>query len=126
MIRIGRVFLSFSSLFFSFSSLLFFFSSPPSLHVVSCLRLQAKKVLAISESEGRNAHTIEYDERNPFTICCGSLTPIYKGSPIIRSPYCNAGYKPEFKGTLCTIDGMSQVGTETVGLVCTPATSGRR
>ena len=59
--------------------------------------LQAKKVLQISEGEARNTHKIDYDERNPFTVCCGSLTPIYKGSPTVRSAYCNAPYKPQFK-----------------------------
>ncbi len=58
---------------------------------------QAKKVLQISEAEARNAFRIEYDEKNPFVVCCGSLTPVYKGGEVIRSPFCNAAYKPEFK-----------------------------
>jgi hypothetical protein len=91
---------------------------------VACL--QAQKVLQISEGEARNAHRIEYDEKNPFVICCGSLTPIYKGSPTIRSSYCNAPYRPEFRGTVCVIDGMSVVGQESIGLVCQAAPSARR
>jgi coatomer protein complex subunit alpha (xenin) len=31
-----------------------------------------------------NAHTIAYDEHNPFVICAASFTPIYKGSPLVR------------------------------------------
>ncbi len=30
-------------------------------------------------------------------MCCGSLTPIYKGSPTVRSAYCGAPYKPQYK-----------------------------
>jgi len=53
-----------------------------------------------------------------FHLCAGSLTPIPKASPFVRSPYSGAYYKPEFKGSVCTIDGMAQVGVETLGLVC--------
>ena len=90
------------------------------------LLTKAKKVLQLSEAEGRNAISIDFDEMNPYKLCCASLTPIYRGSPVITSPYCPAAYKPEFKGSVCRIDGMSVVGVETVGLVSMPASSSRR
>ena len=118
----------------------------------AALMTKAKKVLQIAEGEARNAHRIEYDEKNPFVICCGSLTPIYKGAEVIRSAFCGAAYKPEFRvrcsaspaccallvvflmcaggcllqGKLCVIDGMSVVGLETLGLVCQVAPPSRR
>ena len=62
--------------------------------------------------------TLDYDDRSSFHLCAGSLTPIAKGAPVVRSPYSAAYYKPEYKGTVCVVDGMSQVGVETIGLVC--------
>ena len=78
-------------------------------------------MLQLSEAEARNALSIAYDERTSFHLCAGSLTPILKGSPCVRSPFSGAYYKPEFKGSVCVVDGMAQVGTETIGLVCTLA-----
>jgi hypothetical protein len=40
----------------------------------------------------------------------------------VRSPYSGAVYKPEFNGSVCVIDGMAQVGVETIGLVVNIAT----
>jgi coatomer protein complex subunit alpha (xenin) len=82
------------------------------------LRNKARKVLTKSEAEGRNAHTLNYDERNPFELCCESLTPIYRGSDLVRCPFSGAAYLPEHKGKLCSISGISQIGLETLGLVC--------
>ena len=62
------------------------------------LTVQAKKVIAFAEKNPTNAHELNYDERNPFVICCNSFTPIYKGSPTISCPYCQASYLPEYKG----------------------------
>jgi hypothetical protein len=36
----------------------------------------------------------------------------------MRSPYSGSAYGPAYKGTVCVIDGMASVGTETIGLVC--------
>ena len=82
------------------------------------LKQKARKVLAKSEQEGRNAHKIDYDERNPFVICAGSLKPIYRGSDLVRCPYCGSAYTPDYKGKLCPTCNMSQIGLETLGLVC--------
>jgi len=86
---------------------------------------KAKKVLRASEAKARNTITIDYDERNPFRICCGSLTPIYKGSPMVACPYTNVAYKPEFKDSVSRVCGMAQVGLETLGLVCSVTKSRR-
>jgi len=81
------------------------------------VRSKAQKVLQKSEQMARNEHQLEYDERNPFTIDCGSLTAIYRGSPIVRCSYCASGFGPEMKGKLCTTCGIAAVGVETLGLV---------
>lgn len=87
----------------------------------AALAQRAKTALARSEAEARNAHKVNYDDRTPFVICAGSLTPIYRGGEVVRSPYSGAAYTPEFRGKVCVVDGMAQVGLETLGLVCTSA-----
>ena len=78
---------------------------------------QAKAVLQKSEAEARNALKVDYDDHTPFVLCAGSLTPIYRGAPLVRSPFSGAAYQPSFKGSVCVIDSMAQVGLETLGLV---------
>ena len=78
----------------------------------------AKKVLNLSEQQARNAVKVNYDDRVPFVLCAGALEPLYKGAEVVRSPYCGAAYGAKYKGTLCAVDGLSQVGLETLGLVC--------
>lgn len=87
-------------------------------------RSKAQKVLQKSEKEGRNEHSIDYDEMNPFNIDCAALKPIYKGSPHVKCPYCQSVYAPEYKGKICVTCNISTVGMETVGLV-TMVQSGR-
>jgi coatomer protein complex subunit alpha (xenin) len=83
----------------------------------AALVTKAKKVLVVSQQQGRNAMDIDYDERNPFVICAGSLKPVFRGSPSVTAPYSGAHYKPEFAGSVCVLDGMSKVGEDTVGLI---------
>lgn len=85
----------------------------------------AQKVLSKSEQQGRNEHKIDYDEMNPFNLDCAELKPIYKGSPIIKCPYCLSCYSPAYKGKLCVTCNLSTVGVESIGLV-TSASSSRK
>jgi coatomer subunit alpha len=75
----------------------------------------------MSEAQARNSHVIDYDESSGAALCAASLTPIPKGAPSVRSPYSGAAYHPQYKGSLCVIDGLAQVGVETLGLVCSIA-----
>jgi len=85
---------------------------------------RAKTVMQKAAAEGRNAHKLNYDEGVAFKICAATLTPIYRGSDAVRSPYSGAYYHADAKGTVCVVDGMAQVGLETVGLVSAAVTSG--
>jgi len=85
--------------------------------------VQAKGVLQKSEAEARNAVRVAYDETGAFSICAATLTPIPRGGACVRSPYSGAVYTPDHAGTVCVIDGMAQVGTETLGLVCSSVQS---
>jgi coatomer protein complex subunit alpha (xenin) len=72
-------------------------------------RSKAQKVLQKSEQQGRNEYTIDYDERNPFSLDCASLKPLYKGTPLVKCSYCAACYAVDYKGKLCLICGISTV-----------------
>ncbi|KAJ1426745.1 vesicle coat complex COPI, alpha subunit [Ochromonadaceae sp. CCMP2298] len=86
-------------------------------------RAKAQKVLQKSEQQGRNEFTIDYDERNPFSLDCASLTPLYKGTPSLQCAYCAAHYGVQHRGKLCLICGISSVGLDTVGLVTQSAST---
>jgi len=77
---------------------------------------QARKVLKFAEQNPRNEVQIAYDERNPFVVCSLSFTPIYRGSPLIRCPYCGSSFKPEHAGKLCPTCQISKIGQEAPGL----------
>ena len=61
---------------------------------------------------------------NPFNLDCNVMKPIYKGSPLVKCPYCSSAYLPETKGKTCNTCKLSQIGVDTVGLV-TQATYSR-
>lgn len=83
---------------------------------------QARKVLKFAEQNPTNESNINYDERNPFVVCAHSHTPIYRGSPLSRCPYCQSSYKPEFAGKLCAVCQIAKIGQEAPGLtVCESA-----
>jgi hypothetical protein len=50
----------------------------PHPHPPIVCRSKAQKVVKKSEQEGRNADTLNYDERKPFVLCAKTLTPIYR------------------------------------------------
>mgnify|MGYP000500929273 FL=1 len=67
--------------------------------------------------KGRNAMQLQYDARNPFQINARTMTPIYRGSPSTKCPYCSATFEPSAKGSVCDVCGIAEVGVETLGLV---------
>jgi len=77
---------------------------------------QARKVIQLCDANPGEAVPLAYDERNPFVICGASFVPIYRGSALVRCPYCKAAYLPEHKGKLCATCGLGEVGLEAPGL----------
>ncbi|OHS95387.1 Coatomer subunit alpha-2 [Tritrichomonas foetus] len=73
---------------------------------------KVQKMMAVSQtlSAKQNSPKINYDPRNPFDVCCKSLTPIYRGSQKAICPFCGACYTPANSGTKCTVCQMCQVG----------------
>merc|ERR1711920_84923 len=83
------------------------------------LRSTAKKVLQRSEKEARNASQLDYNDKEPFDIDAESLSPIYKGTPKVKCPFCGSVYKASYKGKLCRVCNLAKVGVETLGFVLT-------
>lgn len=77
---------------------------------------QTRKILQACEKNPTNAVKLEYDELNPFSLCCMTYTPIYRGKPEEKCPLCQASYQPEFKGTICKICKVAEVGRPSSGL----------
>jgi len=77
---------------------------------------QTRKILQACDKNPTDAHKLEYDEFNPFDVCAGSFVPIYRGQEVEVSPLCGAKYKPSFKGQICKIDKVSQIGKSVQGL----------
>lgn len=86
--------------------------NPPSADFIT----QARKVVKFAEQNPNNEVQIAYDERNPFVVCCVSFSPIYRGSPVSRCPYCSSACKPEHNGKLCPICQIAKLGQEAPGL----------
>lgn len=81
----------------------------------------ARKVVAFAEKTPVDNTPIDYDDRNPFVICCESHTPIYRGSDSAKCPFCDANYLPKFNGKICNICGVAEVGKQGSGLVLAPS-----
>ena len=64
----------------------------------------------VSEQNARNAVELSYSDRNPFVVDCQQLAPLYKGTPLLRCPYCGSAFSVDAKSTLCTTCDLSQVG----------------
>lgn len=77
---------------------------------------KCRKLLKVCDQNPVNASPVNYDEHNPFVICGASYKPIYKGSPVVRCPFCQANFEPSWKGSLCTICNLAVVGQDCSGL----------
>merc|ERR550519_2204978 len=77
---------------------------------------QTRKILQACDKNPTDEHQLNYDEHNPFDICAATYVPIYRGAECETSPFSGAKYMPQFKGTVCKIDEVAQVGKSCAGL----------
>jgi coatomer protein complex subunit alpha (xenin) len=77
---------------------------------------EATKVHQASAKAESNALQMDYDDRNPFTVCAGSLKPIYRGNPSVSCGFCGSEYMPEYESSICSVCGIAQVGAKVPGL----------
>lgn len=78
---------------------------------------QAKQVLQVCEKQNKDAVELNYDSRNPFVVCSGTLTPIYRGTKDLACSCCGAKYVVEKKDALCDVCNLGKVGADATGLV---------
>ena len=79
--------------------------------------MQAKKVKTQSERSGsQDKMDIEYDPFADFEVCAASYTPIYGGATSVSCPYDGAKYHEQYKGQVCRICEVCEIGTPGSGL----------
>jgi coatomer subunit alpha len=78
--------------------------------------LQARAVKAKAERSPTDAVDVEFDAFNQFDICAASYTPIYAGEPSVACPFTGVKYLPKYKGTVCKICEVCEVGKPASGL----------
>lgn len=81
---------------------------------------QTRKILAACEKTPTDTHELKYDQHNPFDICAATYTPIYRGKPVVKCPLSGACYQPEFKGQVCHVTEVTEIGKDCIGLRISP------
>ncbi|XP_023224658.1 coatomer subunit alpha-like [Centruroides sculpturatus] len=81
---------------------------------------QTRKILQVCDKTPTDLHQLQYDEHNPFSLCGQTYKPIYRGKPEVKCPLCQTSYFPEFKGSICRICNVAEIGKDTLGLRISP------
>ncbi|KAJ7307546.1 hypothetical protein JRQ81_009571 [Phrynocephalus forsythii] len=81
---------------------------------------QTRKILTACEKNPTDAHQLNYDMHNPFDICAASYRPIYRGKPVEKCPLSGACYSPEFRGQVCRVTTVTEIGKDVLGLRISP------
>ncbi|XP_023372136.1 coatomer subunit alpha [Otolemur garnettii] len=81
---------------------------------------QTRKILSACEKNPTDAYQLNYDMHNPFDICAASYRPIYRGKPVEKCPLSGACYSPEFKGQVCRVTTVTEIGKDVIGLRISP------
>jgi len=80
------------------------------------LKEQAKRVKTVAERNPTDALEIDFDPFADFEVCAASFTPIYGGSPSVACPYDGSKYHGKYKGTVCKVCEVCQIGAPASGL----------
>ncbi|XP_048728495.1 coatomer subunit alpha-like [Ostrea edulis] len=81
---------------------------------------QTRKILSACEKTPTDAHEVKYDQHNPFDICAATYVPIYRGKPVVKCQLSGACYLPEFKGEVCRVTQVTEIGKDCIGLRISP------
>lgn len=71
---------------------------------------QAKKIQTKSENIATDAIAIDFDPFTEWEICAGDFVPIYKGDEIVREKILGVGYSKKWKGKICSVTLISEIG----------------
>ncbi|KAL1958959.1 hypothetical protein VTO42DRAFT_3512 [Malbranchea cinnamomea] len=77
---------------------------------------QARKIKAQCERNPQDKIDIEFDPFAEFDICAASYTPIYSGSPSVSCPFTGTKYHEQYKGSVCQVCQISEIGAPASGL----------
>ncbi|MCJ1468499.1 hypothetical protein MMC07_007128 [Pseudocyphellaria aurata] len=77
---------------------------------------QAKKIKAQCERSPQDKIDIEFDQFAEFDVCASSYTPIYGGSPSATCPFDGSKYHSQYKGRLCTVCEVCEIGAPASGI----------
>lgn len=77
---------------------------------------QARKVKTAAERNPNDPIEIDFDPFADFEICAASHTPIYQGTPSAACPFDGSKYHAKYKGTVCKICEVCQIGAPASGL----------
>lgn len=81
---------------------------------------QTRRILVACEKNPVDQHEMKYDQHNPFDICAATYVPIYRGKPVVKCPLSGACYQPEFKGEVCRVTKVTEIGRDCIGLRISP------
>ncbi|KAM9719470.1 coatomer subunit alpha [Menidia menidia] len=81
---------------------------------------QTRKILAACEKTLTDAHQLNYDPHNPFDLCAASYVPLYRGRPVEKCPLSGACYCPTYKGQICRVTQVTEIGKDVIGLRVSP------
>ncbi|OHE98517.1 coatomer WD associated region [Colletotrichum orchidophilum] len=82
----------------------------------SKLTENAKKAKAQCERNPSDAIEIEFDQFAEFDICAASHSPIYSGTSYEECAFDGSKYHSKYKGTVCKVCGVCEVGKHGSGL----------
>ncbi|KAJ6114672.1 coatomer subunit alpha [Penicillium sp. IBT 16267x] len=77
---------------------------------------QARRIKAQCERNPSDAIDIEFDQFAEFDICAASFTPIFSGSPCVTDLFSGAKYHEQYKGSVCRISEVTEIGAPASGL----------
>lgn len=77
---------------------------------------QAKKIQAKADSIATDAIAIDFDPYVDWEICAGDFVPIYQGEEIVREKILGVGYSKAWKGKICKVTQISEIGAVASGL----------
>lgn len=78
----------------------------------------ARQVLQAAERNMKDSTQLNYDFRNPFTVCGATYIPIYRGQKDVSCPYCTSRFVPAQVGQVCAVCDLAVIGVDASGLLC--------
>jgi len=83
---------------------------------LTLLARQARKIKSVCEKNPNDAIEIDFDQFAEFDVCAASHTPIYPNETSVTCPYDGIKYHSKYKGSVCTVCEVCQIGAPASGL----------